>query len=74
MGHIMSCPDFILSSFQETEYIHIVMFMLQAHITKFHTRLFSNSASYLEVSGSKLGLATGYPDKLSSFFSVPPAK
>jgi hypothetical protein len=30
MGHIMSCSDFILSSFQETEYIHIVVFMLQA--------------------------------------------
>jgi hypothetical protein len=65
MGNIVSCPDFILSNFQETEYIYIVVFMLQADINKFHTRLCSNSASCLEVSGSKLGLATGYPDKFS---------
>jgi hypothetical protein len=61
----MSCPDFILSNFKETEYIHIVVFMLQADITKFHNRLCNNFASYLEVSGSRLGLATGYPDKFS---------
>jgi hypothetical protein len=40
-------PCFILSSFQETEYIHIVVFMLQAQITKFHTRLCSNSAFHI---------------------------